>query len=447
MHAKIKLFNYQEADAAWLASKRQALLASEMGLGKTAIAITAALKIKAKKIQIVCPSVAKYNWRQELLKFGDIKSEIAGEGLTHARADVVITSFEYAKKYLHLYNRTPRALLIVDEAHYLKEPTAQRTKAVLGNGGLIHNAEYFWALTGTPAPNHAGELWVLLYTFGITKMSYEGFVARYCNCVRAGGHYSRMQILGTNIKHSAELRAMLKLCAIRRLKKDELDLPLMNHNTFEIKGDIDANVLKFFPHLKDQLREEYNALIEKLGFDWGHVGDDRLLNALSLMGQSISSLRRYHGMKKVMPVAKLIKDELLAKEYSKIVLFGIHRDVLETLNSELEKDFKTILVTGKSSASQKFDAQKIFQNDPSCQIFIGNIQAAGTNLTLTEANQVGFIEQDWVPSNNAQAADRTHRIGQRLPVTARHFAIKDSLDAKITSTLTRKTKEISTFIK
>lgn len=448
----IKPFPYQVTGVDFLANgANQLLLADEMGLGKTPQLIWAAQKIRASRIHVVCPSVAKYNWQKEFKRFADIDAEVAGEGHTKWNRPVIITSFEYAKKYAHKYNQYPRDLLIIDEAHYLKEPTSARAKTIVGTGGLIHHASRTWFATGTPAPNHAGELWVLLFTFGITKLSYEGFLSRYCR-VRTvpgkmrGKRFERTEIMGTNIKHSPELKEMLKLCCLRRLKKDHLDLPPLLHNIYYIEGDTDARILKEHPDLKEKLNQEYMMLTEKLGFNWGSISDERLLSALMIMGQAVPSLRRYHGLKKVRPVAELIREELRAGEYKKIIVFGIHRDVLETLAKELSSEFGVLLVTGKMSAIQKFEAQELFQNSDKYQIWIGNIIASGTNLTLTAANQEIFIEDDWVPGNNKQAADRAHRFSQTEAVNVRHIAIKNSLDEKITASLTRKVQEISTFI-
>lgn len=422
----------------------QKLLADEMGLGKTPQLIWAAQKIKAHSILVVCPSIAKYNWQKEFSKFAGNHADVleTGQSIKYA---VNICSFEYAKKHVHVLKKIGFDLLIVDEAHYLKEPTSGRAKGILGTRGLIHHATRSWFATGTPAPNNASEIWVFLYTFGLTKLSYDGFTARYCNSHRTSGKYSRIQITGSNTRHTPELKALLKQCSLRRLKKDVLDLPPISHNTYLIKGDDDSSLLRLFPDLKDKIENEFAELKEKLNFEYD-ISEEKLLGALSLMSPSIMSLRRYHGLKKVVPVAELIRSELLAKEYKKIFLFGIHTDVLKYLKLSIGSEFKPLLITGETPPIERQRIIDRFQEDDSVQVLIGNIQAAGTAITATAANQVGFIEQDWVPGNNAQAADRVHRFGQKLPVTVRHFAIANSIDEKITATLTRKTKEISTFI-
>ena len=441
----IKLLSYQVEDALWLATMNYAGLFSEMGIGKTPIAIEAARMVRAENILVVCPAVGKYNWQAEFIKFDNRVSFVAGEGKTYHTKKTVIISFNYLVMHLHLYTSRQWDVVIIDEAHLLKEPTAQRTGAAFGTKGIIHFTKKLWALTGTPAPNHVGELWVMLYTFGYIKISYNGFVNRYCNSrITGDSRYSRVEIQGTNTKRSPEIKKLLKKMSLRRLKKDVLDLPPIFHNTYYIKGDDDAAIFKQFPDLKEKVREESKRLQERLGIDI-EISDEKLLNSLQFMSQSISSLRRYHGLKKIKDTAELIDFELESKHYSKLIVFGWHTDVLLTLQRSLKK-YKSVMIRGGMTDKAKKFAYESFQNDPTTTIFYGNIQAAGTSITLTAASQVIFIEDDFVPGNNRQAADRAHRYGQKHTVNVRHIAIKDSLDAKITATLVRKIKEIKTFI-
>ena len=442
----IKLIPFQNIGVHFLQSRKYALLADDMGVGKTPQSIVASINLK--KLLVVCPSVAKYNWQNEFIKFANRKSCVHGDGLL-PKHNTIITSFNYLVDYLDFYTSIHWDGVIIDEAHLLKEPTAERTKAAFGSKGLIHKTNRLWALTGTPAPNHAGELWVLLYTFGYTKLSYQGFIARYCISRVVDGtnrnrKYCRVEISGTNTKNSPELKATLKRMSLRRLKSEVLDLPPVFHNTYYIKGDDDAKILKQYPELKAKLRGEFEYLKEQLGVDLD-ISDEKLINVLQLLGQSISSLRRYHGLKKIKETAELIDFDLKSKHYSKLIVFGIHTDVLETLQKSLSK-YKFVMITGKTPSIKRQKYIEDFQNNEDTIIFYGNIQAAGVSSTLTAASQVIFIEEDWVPGNNKQAADRAHRIGQKETVNVRHIAIKDSLDAKITATLVRKIREISTLI-
>ena len=439
------LFEFQKHGSLFLQLNKFAMLADEMGVGKTPQAIDASRSLE--DVLVICPSVAKYNWQKEFIKFADRPATVI-EGKPVGRPpDTCVATFEHVTRHLDWYWQKRWAVIKVDEAHYLKNPDrleTGRTKSILGSNGLIHNTERLWALTGTPAPNHAGEIWVWLYVFGYTTLSYEGFIARYCNSHVTGGRYGRVQITGSNTKHTPELKTILKRMSLRRLKKDVLDLPPLFHNTYYIEGDTDAAIFKAHPELKEKMREELLLLQNRLDFSYD-VSDDKLLNVLSLMSQSVGSLRRYHGLKKVKPVADIIRNELLYQEYEKIIIFGIHTDVLELLAKELA-EFGVVMITGKTPAKFRQAYIDEFQTNSATQIFIGNINAAGVSITLTAANQVAFIEQDWVPGNNRQAADRAHRYGQSQAVTCRHFAIRNSVDEKITATLTRKIQELSTFI-
>lgn len=444
----MKLFTYQKTGVEFLKANSHFLLCDQQGLGKTIQVIQAIKELNLKKVLVVCPSVAKINWQREFVKFG-IKASVLNSpiGDKSFLTRPLICSFNFAVSHQDVLKKLDFDLVVIDEAHFLKEPTTKRTLALLSKNGITRRSRRVWALSGTPAPNHAGEIWVWLYTFGLTKLSYEGFISRYCIAHRVGGYYSRLQISGTNTANSPELKLLIKKCSLRRLKKDVLkQLPPIYHNTFYVNGASDKEVFSLNPGLEQKLALELTNLSEKLDYDLSLFDEtENILQTLELLSGSVSSLRRYHGFKKIKPTTELISSELLENQYDKIVIFGIHSDVLKTLYNNL-KPFKPVILTGKSSDKEKQFAIDSFQNDPKTRVFIGNIHAAGTAITLTAANQVVFIEQDWTPGNNAQAADRCHRIGQTLPVTCRHIAVSNSIDEKITATLARKVSEISTFI-
>lgn len=448
------LIPHQLQGSLFLQLHKHGFLADDMGLGKTIQAIDALRELGLVRVMVICPAVAKYNWQKELKEEGFDSTVMGDKKSKTPKDDICIGSFEFWTDYQykltnyphhHTHYETTWDLIIIDEAHYLKEPTSNRTKAILGLNGLIHRAKRVWPLSGTPAPNHAGEIWVWLYTFGFTKLSYEGFIARYCSSHRSGGHYSRVEITGTNVKLAPELKAMLKRMSLRRMKSDVLDLPPLFHSTYYVKGSSDAEVFKLDPTLKVKLQEDLDRLKERLDLTDFETNSDNVLSTLEFFAQSLSSLRRYHGLKKVRATCDLIRQEIEQGQYKKLIVFGIHTDVLKLMQKSLG-DLGTVMIIGETSDKHRDDAVTSFQEDDKVKIFLGNIKAAGTAITLTAASQEIFIEDDWVPGNNQQAADRAHRYGQTNTVFARHIAIKDSLDEKITSTLTRKMQELSTFL-
>jgi SNF2 family DNA or RNA helicase len=96
-------------------------------------------------------------------------------------------------------------------------------------------------------------------------------------------------------------------------------------------------------------------------------------------------------------------------------------------------------VDGSCTQKQRATAIDKFRNDKHCRVFLGQLNACGTAITLTEANQVVFIEQDWTPANNLQAAKRAHRIGQDRPVYVNNLMLHNSIDERISAALTAKT--------
>jgi SWI/SNF-related matrix-associated actin-dependent regulator of chromatin subfamily A-like protein 1 len=200
----------------------------------------------------------------------------------------------------------------------------------------------------------------------------------------------------------------------------------------------------FYPHDKtaelfEKLRKEteiLDTINERLRFTKDGM------KALEALASSVSTLRRYVGLQKVEPVAELVASELKSKAYEKVVIFAIHRDVIEGLRIKLSKFKPVTLYGGTVPESRQRNIDK-FMNNPKTQVFIGNIIACGTAITLTSAHQVIFLEQDWVPGNNAQAAMRCHRIGQQHPVAVRFIGLADSLDEKISRVLKRKTEDLT----
>ncbi len=188
------------------------------------------------------------------------------------------------------------------------------------------------------------------------------------------------------------------------------------------------------------LLEKERKLISDIA-DKVRLGRDGL-EVLKGLAKSISSLRMYTGLQKIDPIAELVKEELALGAYEKIVIFAVHREVINNLRVKL-RDFDPVTLYGGTPPEKRQKNVDRFQKNKKCRVFIGNIQAAGTAITLTAANQVLFAELDWVPGNNAQAAKRCHRIGQDKPVFVRCVGLADSYDERLSQILKRKTIELT----
>jgi SWI/SNF-related matrix-associated actin-dependent regulator 1 of chromatin subfamily A len=435
----VKLFKYQEDDAEWLASQKDALVASEMGTGKTATLISGALLAGATYVLVVCPAIARSVWEREWSRWAKGTWDVIR---VNSEADiakklkkltpfptVIIAGYDlFSRKEKGSASTIRKALLklpkldliIADECHYLKNIGSNRTKEVFK---LYDHTSRFWAASGTPAPNHAGELYPLLSTCfpaDIGHMDKIAFEATYCNVktVWVGGR--EIQTISGS-KNMDKLKAIIAPRMVRRLKKDVLsDLPSLLFDTLPLEV-----------HVPPQ--PAFDAKLSKLG-------DDELLETLGADKTHFATLRRETGLLKVNACVEWIMETLEPDPSKKLVVFAIHHEVIDKL-MELLKEFKPVKIDGRDAIRSRLDAETAFQ-DGDARVFVGQIQAAGTAITLTAACDVLFVESDWVPGNNMQAAARCHRIGQTLPVTARHAVLKGSLDERIGEALARKEQEI-----
>ena len=432
----MKLYPYQVEGAHFMADRVAAYLGDEMGLGKSAQAIAACDLVRAKSVLALCPAVALTNWMREFRRFQTTHRRVVGiSSGSDARATEGVTICSYdlaARQEVHAILMQLRPdVLILDEAHYLKGRKTHRTQAVFGPecdrmGGLAEGAKRVFALSGTPAPNNPAELWPLmraLFPKSITRdgniMDYWTFLRRFC-IWREGMHGTRI----TGGRNLAELRARLAPHLLRRRKTEVLkDLPPIRFETVTLHPQ--GPLLDLWQAEDGPEGDELKKLLEQ---------DDADLAEAAV---HVAKLRRLTGLAKVASVVELLQDEL-AGGLNKIVVFAHHREVIQKLADGLSS-FGVVVLQGSTPPTQRQAAIDGFQNDPAIRVFVGQLTAAGTAITLTAASNVLFAESSWTPSDNAQAAMRVHRIGQRSGVLVRFATLSGSLDEAITETVRRKT--------
>lgn len=436
------LYPYQQIGAQFLAKKGTAGLFDDMGLGKTLQAILACDQVNARKVLVICPASARINWKREFQRFQLIRREVTIIASGHDRPqniEVVIVSFDLVtQEEVHAFLMDRRYdVLIIDESHFLKNRKAKRTQAILGpacdrQAGLAGRAGWIFALSGTPAPNNPAEIWPVIHALfpqAITRndqvMDYWTFLNRYCTW-REGPH--GVQITGG--RNLAELRKRLAPHFLRRKKAEVLsDLPPIRFETIPLSPE---GMLRELWALEDGPEgDAIRTVLEQAKGD----GD------FTSIAMHVAKLRRVTGLAKVQPVLSLVRDEMDAG-LKKIVLFAHHREVIQGLEEGLHA-FGVVSLHGGRSNGQRQAAIDSFQNDPATRVFIGQLSAAGTAITLTAASHVLFAESSWVPADNAQAAMRCHRIGQRNSVLVRFVTLAGSLDERITEVLRRKTAVIN----
>jgi SWI/SNF-related matrix-associated actin-dependent regulator 1 of chromatin subfamily A len=393
---------YQIKGSSFLAARRHALLADEMRVGKTPQAIMAADDVNAKRVLVLCPAIATYQWREEWVQWSNrAPAEIITDTAPSSSFEgVAIVSYNRAaQQHLPALTALPAwDLVIVDEAHFAKNPEAARTKAVYGRGGLGWNSKRLWALTGTPAPNHAGELWPLLRAFGTVKMTYEEFVSYYCYYDRRAG-----RVFGNKRQHLTELRALLDPIVLRRTRVQVApDMPKIGYSFFAVE-----------PKPGVDLPSEDPAQIDT---------EDRIAVAMA----------------KVPPLAAEILGNIAGGEYRQTVVFGFHLDPLRNLGELLtECGLDVSVIRGDTPPERRQNILAAFAAGV-CQVVLVQIMTAGTAIDLSAAQHGYFLELDWSPGNNEQAASRLVNLQTQLPVTMDIVNWPGTHDDHVQRTLLRK---------
>ncbi|MBL0245689.1 MAG: DEAD/DEAH box helicase [Rhodoferax sp.] len=441
------LFPYQKLGAEWLADHNNQpwmYLADEPGLGKSAQCLEAINKLKPKEALIVCPAIARLNWFGEAEKF--LKTSCK---LTAYSFNTTFTERDNPKQR-KVNPRSellrPWPLIIIDEAHYLANASAQRTKAV-----YLHIAQYgarVWCLSGTPAKKDAGDMYTWLRASGIVTYSYEHFISKFC--ILKHTKYGQ-QIMGS--KNVPELRALWASRMLRRKKADVLpDMPPLLFCDVEVEpGPVDAE--KWFPQviagqeiLNNLLRriEEQNAVTKRVieGMSRYAIDTDPThTDVFRPLEHGHQESRQWIELQKVQPVSELIIDELESKHYKKIVIFCYHKSVIHEMRVRLAQ-FNPLVIDGSTHPTIRFSYEKRFQNDDlKHRVIIGQIDAMGVSITLTEASEVAVIGPKYTPTDNTQAVLRVHRIGQKRPVRVRFFYVNNGSDKQLQRILMRRTQE------
>lgn len=439
--------DWQIEGAQFLADRRHAFLADEPGCGKSCQAIRACDAIGAWSVLILVPASVRVNWLREFEKFSvfDRPGVAVLDGKTAPVNGVTVCSYDLLsnKKLRQSLRERQWDVLILDEAHFLKTRTAGRTKAIYGRkadgvGGLAERATNVWRLSGTPAPNHVDELWTHLRSAGLYQQNWFDFVATFCT-----GFDSDYGFRITGTKNADTLKALLAPFMLRRKKADVIPkLPPIEfeHRTIE-PALVDEEL--FFPttvtagnaYLHEELAEQ-NAQLKA-----AREGKADVLETLRMFAPSAGTLRKYIGLSKVPGYLAVIRPELKARKYDKLLIGAWHTDVIEWLQREL-RDYGAVILFGGTPAAKRQALLDKFKSNRACRVLICQVKV-GIGFNATAAYRVDLLEPSWVPAENKQLIDRVHRIGQTGAVTARFFGCDRSIDADITRALAQKAKELA----
>lgn len=421
---------YQLAGIEYALKRKNVLFGDEPGLGKTVEALGFANALGVRRLLVVCPGSVRLQWQMmsRLWIVGDrpVRTHVilkSSDGVNPA-ADVVVISYDLLRNKIlrDVLARKRWDIVVLDEAHMLKNYEAARTKACLGSKdgktpGIVASADRIVALTGTPLPNRPAEAYTLARGLDFESIDYiseADFHGRFNTVVLRTN--PRGEVVGKIEKTGRlpELQARLRVnFMVRRHKKDVLkDLP---DKVYEL-AYLEPNGA-----IKKALQAERMIHIDPEAID---------LSDPEMFGH-ISTVRKMMGIAKIPKVAEHIHT-LFASGRDKVTLFVHHKEVLAELQKLLAKYRPAVIRGGMSSPAKASQVQR-FRKERACKLFLGSSLATGTGVDgLQDVCDIAVMaEPSWVPGDNEQCIDRLHRVGQGGSVLAQFLVVEGSLDAKI----------------
>ena len=469
------LYPHQEEAVKFLTSRKKAILAHDMGFGKTIAAIVAALEGKYKHILIVAPSSVKETWKRELSHFVNDEDVTIVQGSKWNDAKFTIINYDILDNFYTIPEQTINTrelnvddegnvireykakkivsrskkiideamsksqlfqsnydLLIIDEAHRLSNNTSNRFKIIQD---LIKraNPNGIFELTGTMVTNSSKNLYNLLKLIDapITK-DWQYFMERYCGAKffykkNEKKAYTTM-FLKEKKKNSwydltSEEKMKLDEILEKRCKKvciigedtnmEELQEIIKPYYLRRVKDDLENMVSKTIKYLHYEMNDEEQKSYNELWDKYLELQEDKEKTEKNKKLIEVSLMRQWLANKMIPKTISLVR-KCIEKNHKVIIFCAYDNEI-----NKFKEEFKDCCVyhNGKINEKKKSNAVDKFQNDDNVKVFIGNIFSAGVGLTLIAGDVVVFNNFSFVPSDNQQCEDRIHRIGQTKPCT------------------------------
>ena len=402
-NVKGELYPYQKVGVEFFINNRgRAILADTMGLGKTLQSLAYVAHTGHSKTLVVCPASMKYTWEAEAIKWTKLKPFVITtkdvlDIDSYNKHDVFVINYDILKKNFKALSALRFDCMVCDEFHYIKNRTAQRTKAIMA---LATKIPHILLLSGTPMLSRPIELYTGLkimdpFTWG----DYRGYSIRYCD-----GHQGYWGWDEKGASNIPELKSRISRYFLRRLKTEVLkDLPPKQHTDIAVD-------------LSPEKQREYNLAVDSFRLYLKQIkkaSDKKILKALQAEKLvKLQELRKITTDGKTASAIQTIQD--IIDSGQKVVVFSVYNEPLEVMLKKFGK--KAVTITGKTDTKERGNIVKKFQEDDSVQVFLGGTKSAGVGITLTSATNVLFLDYSWVPADHEQAEDRIHRIGQMADV-------------------------------
>ena len=413
-----------------LAGSRRFILADDMGLGKTTATIIAALETGSKKILIICPASLKINWQREIENYSDRPVYIAEGKKFSTESDFVIVNYDILKNFHDtdpkkksgsILNQSNFDLVILDEAHMISNPQAQRTKII---NHFVKDIKRVWLLTGTPMTSRPMNYYNLLNIIeSPVAQNWMAYAIRYCQGYQfMAGRRKVWNVTGAS--NLEELRDRTSKQILRRLKEDVLDLP-------------DKIISPVYLRLKSK---EYEELMGEY-YDWFDNKKDES-SSLTVQFSKLMKVRKVIANEKTKQTIEFAEN--IIEQGKKVIIFTNFTDTLQTIYQHFGK--QAVYLDGSCSKPHRQIAVDEFQENDKIKVFVGNLKAAGVGLTLTAAEVVIMNDLSFVPAEHAQAEDRAYRYGQKSNVLVYYPLYENTIEGAVYDILNRKKEIIRTVM-
>ncbi|HET7822548.1 MAG TPA: DEAD/DEAH box helicase [Ornithinibacter sp.] len=440
----LELMHHQaQVVAAAAAGHRTFLLADEPGLGKTAQALLAADAADAFPLLVVVPNVVKTNWAHEAELWTPRRKAtvIHGDGDTiDGFADIVIVNYEILDRHVGWLGNHGFRGMVVDEAHFIKNKSSQRSQHVLELSERIRSRSanaLLMALTGTPLINDIEDfkaIWQFLGWIGEKKPNRTLMAALEETGLTPAdrGFYA------------AARTSVIDLGIVRRRKVDVAsDIPARRVADLPVELDDEAgrSIRAAEQELARRLVARYDAalaarpvVVDIEGIDHDLVRRvavaERKNAGSDKTGDNVFTVMRKIGQAKAGLAADYAAQ--LARNVGKVVFFAKHIDVMDTAEQTFAKrGLRYASIRGDQTPKVRKANIEAFLTDPDVAVVVCSLTAAGVGLNLQVASNLVLAELSWTSAEQTQAIDRVHRIGQTEPVTAWRIIAAQTIDSRL----------------
>lgn len=420
-------------------------LADDMGLGKTIQLIALLLHAKNQKTTLnpsllICPTSIIGNWLREINRFAPTLNALVYHGPERPNSeelekklktyDIVITTYNLAKRDFTTLNTIDWHNIILDEAQNIKNPHTKQTRAI-----KKLESKHKIALTGTPIENRLSELWSIIDFLNPSYLSsLKAFNENYIQPIEKNFDKNKIE----------HLSKIIQPFILRRLKTDKSiinDLPeKMEYNIFCSLTEEQA--ILYEAVIKD--------LFEQLNIVQGIQRKGLVLATITKLKQICNHPAQFthEGLKKLnnrsCKFERLVEmlEEVLSNN-EKALIFTQYKELGKMLQIFLKNKFgiEPLFLSGDTSQKNREKMIQAFQeegNPASPKLFILSIKAGGVGLNLTNANHVFHIDRWWNPAVENQATDRAFRIGQKKNVMVHKFVCIGTLEESIDQLIKQK---------